>query len=249
MMLNNDERIRYRRHLIMPEIGENGQSKLKNSKVLVVGAGGLGSPVLFYLAAMGVGTLGIVDSDQADLSNLQRQILHSTLDLGKNKAQSAKETLQSLNPGVRCELYPFRLTDKNIENVVSQYDVAVTAVDNLTTRYLVNDTCIKLYKPLVEAGVSGWEGLVTTIIPGKTPCYRCIFPHQPEVEERKEIGLIGCLPGVLGTIQSMEVVKLLLDLGNSLAGRLLVFDGLEMTFSEFKMERNSECRVCGKLKG
>ena len=245
-MLSHDERLRYRRQLIMPEIGEKGQLKLKQARVLVVGAGGLGSPVLYYLTAMGAGTLGIVDSDNVELSNLQRQILHNTERIGINKAHSARETLEKLNPLTRLIEYPFRITEKNSNSLIVDYDIIVTALDNLSSRYLVNEACVALKKPLVEAGVSGWEGLATTIIPGKSPCYRCIFPSVPN-ENKGEIGLVGCLPGVLGTIQAMEVIKLILGLGNTLVNRLLVFDGLELTFNEFKVERNINCPVCGNL--
>ncbi|KUO52494.1 MAG: adenylyltransferase [Desulfitibacter sp. BRH_c19] len=245
-MLSSDERLRYKRQLIMHDVGEEGQLKLRKTKVLVIGAGGLGSPVLFYLTAMGIGTIGIVDSDNVDLSNLQRQILHDTNKIGVNKVKSAKESLERLNPHINLVEYPFRITKNNCVPLISDYDIIVTALDNLTTRYLVNETCVSLRKPLVEAGVAGWEGLATTIIPGKSPCYRCIFPTMPE-ENEGEIGLIGCLPGVLGTIQAMEVVKLVLKLGNTLTNRLLVFDGLELTFSEFKMERNMNCPVCGNI--
>lgn len=245
-MMSSDERLRYKRQLIMPDVGEDGQLKLRKAKVLVIGAGGLGSPVLFYLAAMGIGTIGIADSDKVDLSNLQRQILHDTNRIGENKAKSAKESLQKLNPEINLLEYPARVTKSNCTMLISKYDIIVTALDNLSSRYLINEVCVSLRKPLVEAGVAGWEGLATTIIPGISPCYRCIFPSIPE-EREGEIGLIGCLPGVIGTIQAMEVVKLILNVGNSLANRLLVFDGLELTFNEFKMERNINCPICGHL--
>ena len=245
-MFSNDEMLRYKRQLMMDEIGEEGQLKLKQAKVLVVGAGGLGSPVLYYLTSMGVGTLGIIDSDNVELSNLQRQILHNTERIGINKAQSAKETLEKLNPLTKFIEYPFRITEENSNSLIADYDIVVTALDNLSSRYLINETCVALKKPFVEAGVSGWEGLVTTIIPGKSPCYRCIFSYIAN-ENRGEIGLVGCLPGILGTIQAMEVTKLILGLGNTLANRLLVFDGLELVFSEFKMERDVNCLVCGNL--
>ena len=245
-MLSYDEKLRYKRQLIMPKIGEEGQLKLKQARVLVVGAGGLGSPLLYYLASMGVGTLGIIDSDNVELSNLQRQILHNTERIGINKAQSAKETLEKLNPLTKFIEYPFRITEENSHSLIADYDIVATALDNLSSRYLVNEACVALKKPLVEAGVSGWEGLATTIIPGKSTCYRCIFSTMPN-ENRDEIGLVGCLPGVLGTIQAMEVIKLILELGNTLANRLLVFDGLELVFSEFKMERDINCPVCGGL--
>lgn len=245
-MFSHEEKLRYRRQLIMPEIGEKGQLKIKQAKVLVIGAGGLGSPVLYYLTAMGVGTLGIVDSDNVELSNLQRQILHNTERIGINKAYSAKETLEKLNPLTRLIEYPYRITSENSNILIEDYDIIVTALDNLSSRYLVNEACVAQKKPLVEAGVAGWEGLVTTIIPGISPCYRCIFPTIPN-ENKGEIGLVGCLPGILGTIQAMEVIKLILGLGNTLANRLLVFDGLELVFNEFKVERNNNCPVCGKI--
>jgi len=245
-MLDHDEKLRYKRQLIMPEIGEEGQLKLKQAKVLVVGAGGLGSSILYYLTAMGVGTLGIVDADNVELSNLQRQILHNVERIGINKAQSAKETLEKLNPLTKIIEYPFKITEKNSHSLITEYDIVAAALDNLPARYLVNEACVALKKPLVEAGVSGWDGLAITVIPGKSPCYSCIFPAISN-ENRGETGMVGCIPGVLGTIQAMEVIKIILGLGNTLANRLLVFDGLELTFSEFKMERNINCPVCGKI--
>lgn len=246
-MLNADELQRYRRQLIMPDIGEQGQLKLKSAKVLVIGAGGLGSPILYYLTAMGVGTLGIIDYDKVEVSNLQRQILHGTKDLNRNKVNSAKDSLSDLNPNTQINIYPLMLTSENGKEIVEKYDIIVTALDNLKTRYLANKLAVELKKPMVEAGVSGWEGIATTIVPGETPCYRCIFPSGPIDTQGKEIGLVGCLPGILGTIQAMEVIKIILNKGNTLKNRLLVFDGLEMTFNEFKMKRNQNCPTCGKL--
>jgi len=243
-MLDHDEKLRYKRQLIMPEIGEDGQLKLKQAKVLVVGAGGLGSSALYYLAAMGIGKLGVIDADNVELSNLQRQILHNVERIGINKAQSAKETLEKLNPLIQIIEYPFEITEENAGYLIADYDVVVTALDNLHSRHLVNKICVNLNKPLVEAGVLGWEGLVTTIIPGKSPCYNCILSSIPN-ENRAEAGMVGCLPGILGAIQAMEVIKLILGLGNTLANRLLVFDGLELTFNEIKVEKNINCPVCG----
>jgi molybdopterin/thiamine biosynthesis adenylyltransferase len=245
-MLSNDELKRYKRQLIMPDIGEKGQRLLKSAKVLVIGAGGLGSPVLYYLTAVGVGTLGILDYDKVELSNLQRQILHNTNDINKEKVHSAKETLEVLNPNVKLNIYPLKINKTNAKEIIEQYNIIVTALDNFKTRHLVNEIAVKLNKPLVEAGVAGWDGVITTIIPYETACYRCIFPEFPREKTDTEIGLIGCLPGVLGTMQAMEVVKLILGIGKNLKNRLLVFDGLEMKFNEFSIQKNPNCPVCGK---
>ncbi len=243
--LTPDQERRYNRQLIMPEIGQEGQVRLRASSVLVVGTGGLGSPVLFYLAGAGVGRLGILDDDQVDLSNLQRQILHRTDGLGMDKVESARQALQRLNPDVALDLHKCRLTEENASSLIAPYDVVVGAVDNLATRYVLNAACVMMRKPLVEAGVSGFSGMATTIIPTKTPCYHCLFP-RPEagLQEPRYKGIIGALAGLMGTIEALETIKLLLGQGELLTGRLLFVDSLSMGFREIDVERNPECPIC-----
>ncbi len=249
-MLTNEERIRYSRQLVIPEIGEAGQEKLRVAKVLVVGAGGLGSPAAMYLAAAGVGTLGLVDSDVVDLSNLQRQILHGVNHLGLAKVESAKRALAHLNPGVHVVPHRMTVTSVNVSGLIEPYDVVVDAVDNLETRYVVNDACVKAGKPLIEAGVLRFDGMVLTVVPGKGPCYRCIFPILPPpgaVPSCREAGIIGAVPGVVGSIEALEAIKVILGLGQPLVGRLLLFDGLAMTWREVSAARDPNCRACGGL--
>ncbi|MCG0277837.1 MAG: molybdopterin-synthase adenylyltransferase MoeB [Thermanaeromonas sp.] len=239
---------RYSRQIILPNVGGKGQKKLKQSKVLVVGAGGLGSPVAYYLAAAGVGTIGIVDGDAVELSNLQRQILHNTERVGLPKAESARQTLLALNPHITVNVHQLRLSKDNILDVIQGYEVIVDGVDNFPTRYLLNDACVMVGKPLVEAGVLQWDGLVMTIKPKEGPCYRCIFPEPPPpgaVPTCQEAGILGAVPGVIGAIQATEVLKLLLGVGEVLVGRLLIYNGLEMRFREVRAERNPACPVCG----
>lgn len=247
-MLNPNEKIRYERQLVIPEIGTIGQEKLKSSKVLIVGAGGLGSPVAMYLACAGLGTLGVVDEDIVSLSNLQRQILHNTDRLEMKKVESAKLTLERLNPHVHIETYDTRLTEERAMDIIAEYDLVVDAVDNLATRYIVNDACLKLEKPLVEAGVMRFDGMILTILPGKGPCFRCIFPTPPPEGVGKtaaELGVFGATPGIIGCMQAMEAVKVLLGIGEPLVGRLLLFSGLDMTWNEAKVFKDPNCAVCG----
>ncbi|SMB98114.1 adenylyltransferase and sulfurtransferase [Thermanaeromonas toyohensis ToBE] len=247
--LSNVEIERYSRQIILPNIGGKGQKKLKQSKVLVVGAGGLGSPAAYYLAAAGVGTIGIVDGDAVELSNLQRQILHNTKRVGLPKAESARETLLALNPHITVNVHQLRLSKDNVLELITGYEVIVDAVDNFPARYLLNDACVMAGKPLVEAGVLQWDGLVMTIKPREGPCYRCIFPEPPPpgaVPTCREAGIIGVVPGVIGAIQATEVLKLLLGIGEGLIGRLLIYNGLEMRFREVRAERNPACPVCGE---
>ncbi|MEW6523746.1 MAG: HesA/MoeB/ThiF family protein [Bacillota bacterium] len=244
----DDQQIRrYSRQLILPQVGGKGQRRLLDASVLVVGAGGLGSPAAYYLAAAGVGTIGLVDADDVDISNLQRQILHSTGTLGKPKVESGAQTLLALNPDVAVHPHRVRLRAANARNLVSSYDVVVNAVDNLATRYLLNDTCVLEKKPLIEAGVLRFDGMVTTIIPGKTPCYRCLFPVVPPpgtVPGCAEAGILGAVAGLVGAIQAGEAIKVLLGAGSPLSGRLLLVDVLHMSFREVSVERNPECSVC-----
>ena len=239
---------RYSRHIILQEVGGIGQRKLLGSRVLIIGAGGLGSPVGLYLAAAGVGTIGIVDSDSVDLSNLQRQILHTTADLGRPKCLSAQETMEGINPDVRVVPHQLRLTSANVLDIIADYDVVVDGADNFPTRYLANDACVLAGKPLSHAGILRFEGHVTTIVPGRGPCYRCLYPEPPPpglVPSCQEAGILGAIAGIIGSIQAAEVLKLILDLGDPLVGRLLVFDGLDMAFHTIEMPRRPDCPVCG----
>ncbi|HEX9268315.1 MAG TPA: molybdopterin-synthase adenylyltransferase MoeB, partial [Candidatus Limnocylindria bacterium] len=246
--LSPDQAQRYSRHLLIPEVGESGQLRLLKSKVLLVGAGGLGSPAAFYLAAAGVGTLGIVDSDVVDATNLQRQILHTTERLGRSKVESARETLTALNPDVKVIGYEERLTAENIDRIITGYDVIVDGADNFPTRYLVNDASVKHGIPVVHGSIYRFEGQVTVFKPGAGPCYRCLF-HQPPPPELApscaEAGVLGVLPGIIGTIQANEAIKLLLGIGEPLVGRYLLFDALDETFREVRLRRDPECPVCG----
>ncbi|MEW5944611.1 MAG: molybdopterin-synthase adenylyltransferase MoeB [bacterium] len=239
---------RYSRHIVLPQVGGRGQKKLLSASVLVVGAGGLGCPAIYYLAAAGVGTIGVADSDTVEISNLQRQILHSTRDLDRPKALSAKETAENLNPDVRVVTHETRLTSHNIMDVLENYGIVVDGCDNFPTRYLVNDACVMKGKPLVHGSVFQFEGQATVFLPGKGPCYRCIYPDPPPpgmAPSCQEAGVVGVLPGIIGLIQALETVKLILGAGNTLAGRLLLFDGLRLRFREMKVARDPKCPVCG----
>ena len=239
---------RYSRQIILPQVGGRGQRKLLASKVLVVGAGGLGSPAALYLTAAGVGTLGLVDFDAVDLSNLHRQILHHTGDVGRPKTESAAETLQALNPDVSLTLHRERLTAENCLDLLEPYDVIVEGSDNFPTKYLVNDACVLLGKPLILGAVYQFEGQVAVFHADGGPCYRCIFPEPPPpdaVPSCQEAGVLGAVPGIIGSIQAAETLKLLLGVGETLTGRLLVFDALHMSFMNVEMKRNTDCPVCG----
>ena len=244
-----EQRSRYSRHLLIPEVGEDGQQRLLDARVLLVGAGGLGSPASLYLAAAGVGTLGIVDDDVVDESNLQRQIVHSTDRLGEPKVMSAKRTLEALNPDVRVIPYQERLTSENVERILADgWDVIVDGADNFPTRYLVNDASIWHGIPVVHGSIFRFEGQVTVFRPGEGPCYRCLFPQPPPPElapSCAEGGVLGVLPGIIGSLQASEALKLVLDRGDSLAGRLLLFDALGTTLDEVSVRRNPGCPVCG----
>ena len=240
---------RYSRHLLIPEVGEAGQHKLLKSKVLLIGAGGLGSPAAYYLAAAGVGQLGIVDSDVVDQSNLQRQILHSTDRLGQPKALSAKQTLEALNPDVTVVPYQERLTSDNIDRIIAGYDVVIDGADNFPTRYLLNDASVKHGIPVVHGSIYRFEGQITVFKPQAGPCYRCLFPTPPPPEMAPscaEAGVLGVLPGVIGSLQANEAIKLLLGIGEPLVGRYLLFDALDTSFREVKLRRDPACPVCGE---
>ncbi|MGB9920806.1 MAG: HesA/MoeB/ThiF family protein, partial [Moorellales bacterium] len=246
--MTDAQRLRYARQLVLPEVGEAGQEKLSRARVLIVGAGGLGSPAALYLAAAGVGTLGLVDPDRVELSNLQRQILHSSDRVGRPKALSGKETLESLNPEVKVEPHVIEIGSENAAALIRDYDLVIDAVDNLTSRYLVNEACFHASRPLIEAGVLRWEGMVMTILPGQSPCYRCLFPVPPPpgaVATAREAGIMGVVAGVVGVIQAAEAIKLILGAGTPLSGRLLLFDALSMTFREVRIDRNPACPLCG----
>lgn len=246
--LTPEESLRYARHLILPEVGVSGQARLKNSRVLLVGAGGLGSPAGLYLAAAGVGTLGLVDFDVVDATNLQRQVIHGTSDIGRSKLDSAKDRLAEINPNVHVETYPVRLTSENALDILRDYEVIVDGTDNFPTRYLVNDACVLLGKPYVYGSVFRFEGQNSVFaVPGQ-PCYRCLFAEPPPpgmVPSCAEGGVLGVVPGFVGMIQSIETIKLLLGLGETLVGRLLISDALRMTFRELRLKRDAECPVCG----
>lgn len=247
--LERDELYRYARHLALPDVGFDGQKRLKASRVLCVGAGGLGSPLSLYLAAAGVGTLGIVDFDIVDESNLQRQLLHGTSDVGRSKLDSAIDRLRDVNPHVDIVPHPVRLSSENALEVLADYDVIVDGTDNFPTRYLVNDACVLLGKPNVYGSVFRWEGQVSVFSTEDGPCYRCLFREPPPpglVPNCAEGGVLGALPGIIGAAQAMETIKLLLGVGRSLAGRLLIFDALEMTWREVALRRNPACPVCGE---
>lgn len=246
-ILTPEQRERYSRHLVLPQWGEEGQRKLMQAKVLVVGAGGLGSPVLLYLAGAGVGTLGIVEFDVVDVSNLPRQILHHTHDVGRSKAASARESIAENNPDVETLIYETRLTCENALEIVAEYDIVVSAVDSLAVRYLINDACVLLSKPMVEASVLAYEGQCTVFLPGKG-CYRCLYPTPPPaglMPSPVEAGVLNILPAVMGPIQAMETIKLILGIGRPLVGRLLLFDALSMEFREVRIRRDPHCAVCG----
>lgn len=250
MALTNEQRKRYARHIVLPEVGVAGQEKLLASKVLVIGAGGLGSPVIMYLAACGAGTIGIADGDVVELSNLQRQIIHRTAALGTAKAESAARCAGEINPDVNVVVYPERVTAETIGDMIADYDFIIDAVDNFETKFLINDACVLAGKPFCHAGIRGFYGQVMTYVPGQGPCYRCIFeeiPPQGEAESGSQAGVIGTLPGIIGSIQALEAQKYLLGTGELLTGKLLTFDGLTMAFRTVAVpEPSPHCRVCGK---
>ncbi|RKH25291.1 molybdopterin-synthase adenylyltransferase MoeB [Corallococcus praedator] len=247
VVLSSEQKERYRRHLILPEVGEEGQARLLKSKVLLLGAGGLGSPAALYLAAAGVGTLGIVDADVVDLSNLQRQVLHTLERRGQPKVQSAKAAIEALNPDVKVVPYEERLTTANVERILADFDLVLDGGDNFPTRYLLNDACVLAGKPNIHGSVFRFEGQVTTFLPGQGPCYRCLYPVPPPPElapSCAEAGVLGVLPGLIGMLQATEALKLLLGVGESLSGRLLTFDSLGTRFHELKLRRDPQCPVC-----
>ena len=240
---------RYSRHLLLPEVGLEGQLKLKNATVLVIGAGGLGSPLLLYLAAAGVGTIGIVDFDTVDFSNLQRQIIHTQNDVGRKKIDSAEEKIRGINPHIRVVKHETRITSQNALDIIRNYDVVIDGTDNFPTRYLVNDACVILRKPNVYGSIYRFEGQVSVFDAARGPCYRCLYENPPPpglVPSCAEGGVVGVLPGTIGTLQAMETIKLILGQGEPLVGRLLLFDAMKMRFKELKLRKNPACPVCGE---
>lgn len=250
MKFTEEQIKRYSRHILLPDVGGKGQEKLLNAKVLVIGSGGLGSPASIYLAAAGVGTLGIVDYDVVDLSNLQRQILHTTNDVGRPKTESARETLEALNPDVKVIPYQIRLTKDNIREIIRGFDIVLDGTDNFATRYLINDACFFEKKILVSASMFRYEGQLTTFMQTpESPCYRCIYPEPPPpgaVPSCQEAGIIGVLAGTMGTLQATEAIKLILGIGKSLVGRLLLYNALQSTLEEVKVKKFHDCPLCGK---
>lgn len=249
MQLSNDEIRRYSRHLILPEVGMAGQKKICSTSVLCIGAGGLGSPIALYLAAAGVGKLGIVDFDTVDFSNLQRQIIHTTADVGRPKAESAKESILAINPGVEVVIHNTRLSSENALGLIGQYDVVVDGTDNFPTRYLTNDACVLVKKPNIYGSIFRFEGQASVFAPHLGgPCYRCLYPEPPPpgmVPSCAEGGVLGVLPGIIGCIQATEILKFALGKGSSLIGRLLLFNALDMKFRELKLRRDPQCPLCG----
>jgi adenylyltransferase/sulfurtransferase len=243
-----EQLVRYSRHFLLPEVGEEGQAKLLQAKVLMVGAGGLGSPSAYYLAAAGVGTIGIIDNDVVDVSNLQRQILHANDRVGMPKVESAKKTLEALNPDVKVIPYQAKLTSENIMEIIKDYDLVVDGCDNFPTRYLVNDACVLTGKPNVHGSIFQFEGQATVFYPGKGPCYRCLYPEPPPAEMAPscaEAGVLGVLPGLIGVIEALEAIKLILGNGDTLIGRLLCFNTLTMEINTLTLRRDPKCPMCG----
>jgi molybdopterin/thiamine biosynthesis adenylyltransferase/rhodanese-related sulfurtransferase len=244
-----DQLNRYSRHFLLPEVGEAGQAKLLDAKVLCIGAGGLGSPTAFYLAAAGIGTIGIVDMDVVDVSNLQRQILHTNDRVGMPKVESAQKTLQALNPDIKVIGYQERVTSENIMRLIADYDVIVDGCDNFPTRYLVNDACFMAHKPNVHGSIFQFEGQATVFAPGRGPCYRCLFPEPPPpgaAPSCQEAGVLGVLPGLVGCVQALETIKLILDVGRPLIGRMIYFDTLSMELRIHKLRKDPSCPLCGE---
>lgn len=247
MAIPTTDTARYARHLSLPEIGVAGQQKLASASVLIMGAGGLGSPSGLYLAAAGVGHIGLLDDDRIEVSNLQRQVMFSTGDIGRSKAETARERLLALNPGIRVTAHNERLVAGNAARLFAPYDIVIDGTDRLATRYLINDTCVLLGKPLVSAAIHRFEGQAMTYLPGKSPCYRCLYPNSPEdlIPSCATAGVLGVLPGVMGSLQATEAIKLLVGIGTPLAGRLLIYDALTLAFDEFRFARRPDCAVCG----
>src|ERR687898_180689 len=246
--MSTEQRMRYSRHTLLPEVGVEGQLKMLNAKVLLIGAGGLGAPAALYLAAAGIGTLGLVDDDEVDESNLQRQVIHNTERVGQPKPESARQTIEALNPDVEVVEHRTRLDATNIIDIISDYDVIVDGADNFPTRYLLNDASVPLRKPVVSASILAFDGQISTFVPFEGPCYRCLYPTPPPVELAPscgEAGVLGVMAGVMGLLQANEVIKLVVGIGDPLIGRLLIYDSLGTRFTELKVRRDPECPICG----
>ena len=249
MALSSEQLERYSRHIILKEIGLKGQKKLLNAKILIIGAGGLGSPAAMYLAAAGVGTIGIADADEVDLSNLQRQILHATADVGKPKVESARETMEALNTDVQVIAHHLFVNAENITDLIKPYDFVIDGTDNFAAKFLINDACVLAGKPFCHAGIIRFHGQLMTYVPGKGPCYRCVFrqlPPKDAVPTCREAGVIGAMAGVIGCMQALEAVKYFVGVGDLLTGRMLTFDALDMEAHPITLPENPDCPVCGK---
>lgn len=249
MSLDDSGRERYARQLVLTQVGPEGQLRLQGARALIVGAGGLGCPVGFYLAAAGVGTIALIDSDRVELSNLQRQIAHRTLDIGRPKVESLRDALIALNPGLNIIPIEIRLGPDNVMELLCGYDLIIDATDNFPARFLINDACVLMDMPLVTGAVVGFEGQAMTIVPGRGHCYRCLFeapPAEGAVPSPEQVGVLGVLPGVIGAIQATEAIKILLGVGDTLMGHMLIYDALSMNFRKIKLIRNPECAVCGE---
>ncbi|WP_455057687.1 thiazole biosynthesis adenylyltransferase ThiF [Jutongia sp.] len=248
MAFTNEQLERYSRHIILQEVGVKGQKKLLNASVLIIGAGGLGAPAALYLAAAGVGTIGIVDADEVDLSNLQRQVIHTTNDVGKAKVKSAAETMEAINPDVTVKTYRTFVDSTNIMDLIKDYDFIIDGTDNFPAKFLINDACVMAGKPFSHAGIIRFKGQLMTYVPGEGPCYRCVFKNPPPkdaVPTCKQAGVIGAMGGVIGSLQAMEAVKYIIGKGELLTGKLLTYDALKMEFHTIKLPKDHHCAVCG----
>lgn len=248
MAFTNEQLERYSRHIILQEVGVKGQKKLLNASVLIIGAGGLGAPAALYLAAAGVGTIGIVDADEVDLSNLQRQVIHTTNDVGKAKVKSAAETMEAINPDVTVKTYRTFVDSTNIMDLIKDYDFIIDGTDNFPAKFLINDACVMAGKPFSHAGIIRFKGQLMTYVPGEGPCYRCVFKNPPpkdEVPTCKQAGVIGAMGGVIGSLQAMEAIKYIIGKGELLTGKLLTYDALKMEFHTIKLPKDHHCAVCG----
>lgn len=249
--LTNEQLERYSRHIILPQVGGTGQKKILSSKVLIIGTGGLGSPAAMYLAAAGVGHIGLVDYDTVDLSNLQRQIIHQTCDVGRAKIESGRETINALNPDVQVHTYNEQVTAANIRDIINDldYDFIIDGTDNFPAKFLINDACVLMRKPFSHAGIIRFQGQTITYVPGESPCYRCVFnepPPKDAVPTCRQAGVLGVMGGVIGTIQATEALKYILGIGELLTGYLLTYDALAMTFRKIKVPHNRRCKICGE---